>query len=279
MTIKFLPAFLLIGLLVLTACSFDKKDDDGISEADKNKPVEVLYNEAADKLDLGKYEEAAKGFDNVDKQYPYSEWATRAQLMSGYAFYKNLDYDEAIVALDRFIQLHPGNKDIDYAYYLKALSYYEQITDVGRDQKMTADAMEALDAILERFPNSRYARDAQLKKDLTVDHLAGKEMTVGRYYQKQGIYPAALIRYQNVIKTYQTTTHAAEALYRIVEVNVALGLDAEAARVAAILGYNYPGSDWYKNAYALLKPEYKAQIDKEKENNKGMIRRTLDSVF
>ncbi len=269
-------AMLALSAVLLTACSSDKEKDD---PANDNRPVEVLYNEAGDQLDAGEYKEAAVAFDKVDRQYPYSEWATKAQLMSGYAYYKDLDYDNAIIALDRFIQLHPGNKDIDYAYYLKALSYYEQITDVARDQEMTQEAMDALDAILERFPNSRYARDAQLKKDLTRDHLAGKEMTVGRYYQKQEIYPAALRRYQNVVKDYQTTTHTPEALFRIVECNYALGLDSESARVAAILGYNFPGSDWYKRAYALLKPEYKLQLDKEQEKNKGFIKRTLDSVF
>lgn len=271
-------ALLVMSAMLLTACSSsDKKKEE--TKVEENQPVEVMYNKAADQLDAGEYAAAANSFDRVDRQYPYSEWATRAQLMSGYAYYKELDYDNAIVSLDRFIQLHPGNKDIDYAYYLKALSYYEQITDVSRDQDMTQEAMDALDAILERFPNSRYARDAQLKKDLTRDHLAGKEMTVGRFYQRQEIYPAALRRYQTVVKNYQTTTHTPEALFRIVECNYALGLDAEAARVAAILGYNYPGSEWYKDAYALLKPEYKLQLDKEQEKNKGLVRRTLDSVF
>jgi outer membrane protein assembly factor BamD len=270
--------FLILALLcaTLSACGGGKKDETVFK--DKELPVETLYNQAADQLDTGKYKEAAKGFDEVDRQYPYSEWANRAQLMAAYSHYKNMNYDSAIVSLDRFIQLHPGNEDIDYAYYLKALSYYEQITDVRRDQAMTKDAMEALDAILERFPNSRYARDAQLKKDLTLDHLAGKEMDVGRYYEKQGIYPAALKRFQNVVKKYQTTTHAPEALFRIVEINVALGLDSEASRVAAILGYNYPGSDWYKDAYGLLKPEYKAQLDADKDR-KGLVGRTLDSLF
>lgn len=269
-------AVLVLSALLVTACSSDKKDKEEVND---NRPVEALYNEAAAKMDAGAYRDAAAAFDKVDRQYPYSEWATRAQLMAGYTYYKDMDYDSAIVALDRFIQLHPGNKDIDYAYYLKALSYYEQITDVGRDQEMTQQAMDALDAILERFPNSRYARDAQLKKDLTRDHLAGKEMTVGRYYQKQDIPSAALRRYQNVVKNYQTTTHTPEALYRIVEVNYSLGLDAESARVAAILGYNFPGSRWYKDAYALLKPEYRTQLDQEQAKNKGFIKRTLDSVF
>lgn len=269
---------LLVLCLTLSACG-GKKDDDDKAMKDKELPVEQLYNQAADQLDAGQYAEAAKGFNEVDRQYPYSEWATQAQLMTAYSYYQDLNYNEAIAALDRFIQLHPGSKDIDYAYYLRALSYYEQITDVRRDQDMTKKAMESLDAIIERFPNSRYARDAQLKKDLTRDHLAGKEMDIGRYYQKQGIYPAAIKRYQTVIKEYQTTTHTPEALFRIVEINRALALDAEAARVAAILGYNYPGSIWYKEAYALMKPEYKAQLDAESKSDKNMLERTLDRVF
>lgn len=267
---------LLFATLALSACGTAKDKD---KEANDNRPVEVIYNEAADLSDQGKYKEAAKAFDNVDRLYPYSEWATQAQLMAAYSNYKLPDYDAAIVQLDRFIQLHPGSKDIDYAYYLKALSYYEQISDVRRDQKMTQDAMDALDAILERFPNSRYARDAQLKKDLTLDHLAGKEMDVGRYYQKQGIFSASLKRYQTVVKHYQTTSHVSEALYRIVEVNHALGLDDEATRVAAILGYNYPGSQWYKDAYGLLKPEYRAQLDAQSKSKQNVFERTLDSIF
>lgn len=267
---------LLFTTLALSACGTAKDKD---RDKNNDKPVEVLYNEAAEMADKGQYKEAAKTFEDVDRLYPYSEWATQAQLMAAYSNYKQLDYDAATVQLDRFIQLHPGSKDIDYAYYLKALSYYEQITDVGRDQKVTQDAMEALDAILERFPNSRYARDAQLKKDLTLDHLAGKEMNIGRYYQKQGIYSAALKRYQTVVKKYQTTSHVSEGLYRIVEVNHALGLDQEATRVAAILGYNYPGSRWYKSAYGLLKPEYQVQLDAKAKSKENVFERTLDSIF
>ncbi|HBU96789.1 MAG TPA: outer membrane protein assembly factor BamD, partial [Thalassospira lucentensis] len=155
------------------------------------RPVSELYNSAQDLLDAKEYQKAAEAFDEVERQHPYSVWATKATLMSAYAYYQDNKYDDAISAIDRFISLHPANPDVPYAYYLKALSYYEQISDVGRDQQMTQDAMQALDDIIRRFPDSKYARDAKLKKDLTVDHLAGKEMSVGRYYQDRQEFLAA----------------------------------------------------------------------------------------
>ncbi len=275
----YILSLLIALMLTVTACASDQTKETKALELIKDRPVEELYNRAANMLDAGEYKKAAKAFTFVDTQYPYSEWATRAQLMASYAQYKDLQYPEAIAGLDRYIQLFPGSDDIAYAYYLRALSHYEQIVDVRRDQGTTVDAMEAFDAVIERFPNTSYARDAALKRDLTLDHLAGKEMTVGRYYQKQGIFSAALKRYLNVIKEYQTTTQTPEALFRMVESYHALGLDAESARAAAILGYNFPGSEWYDRAYALLKPEYKAEIDKEIRDNKGLVSRTIDSLF
>ncbi len=270
---------LVLITLSLTACTggADKNKDE--EDALKDRSVADLYNRASNMLDAEEYKDAARAFMFVDTQYPYSEWAMRAQLMAAYSYYKDLAYPDAIAGLDRYIQLFPGSDDIAYAYYLRSLSYYEQIVDVRRDQGTTIDAMEAFDAVIERFPNTPYARDASFKKDLTLDHLAGKEMAVGRYYQKQRIYSAALKRYLNVIKEYQTTTQTPEALFRMVESYHALGLDAESARGAAILGYNFPGSEWYDRAYALLKPEYKAEIDKEIKENKGLLSRTIDSLF
>lgn len=274
-----LLTFLAMVLIALSSCASDSTKDKDAENLIKDRPVEELYNRAAVMLDAGEYKKSARAFTFVDTQYPYSEWAMRAQLMAAYANYKDLEYPEAIAGLDRYIQLFPGSDDVAYAYYLRALSHYEQIVDVRRDQGTTLDAMEAFDAVMERFPNTPYARDAQLKRDLTLDHLAGKEMTVGRYYQKQGIYSAALKRYLNVIKQYETTTQTPEALFRMVESYHALGLDAESARAAAILGYNYPGSEWYDRAYAILKPEYKAEIDKEIKDNKGLLSRTIDSLL
>ena len=216
------------------------------------RPVGALYNEAVDKLLAEDFQAAAKLFDEVERQHPYSVWATKAQLMSAYSRYQGADFDEAIVGLDRFIQLHPGNRDVAYAYYLKALSYYEQISDVSRDQEITDLARTALREVSRRFPESRYARSARLKLDLTNDHLAAKEMVVGRYYLKRRHYLAAINRFRVVADKFQTTTHVPESLHRLTEAYLALGLDDEARRTTAILGHNYPGSDWYRDSYALV---------------------------
>jgi outer membrane protein assembly factor BamD len=232
--------------LVLGACSSKPKDDY------VEKPVEELYNSGVDALVQERYNTAAKDFDEVDRQHPYSVWATKAQLMAAYANYQNNKYDDAIVALDRFIQLHPSNRDVAYAYYLKALCYYEQISDVQRDAKMTKLALRALDEVMRRFPDSTFARDARLKVDLTYDHLAGKEMEVGRFYLTRGQYVGAMNRFKVVLEKYQTTSHVPEALHRIVECYLALGLTEEARKVAAVLGHNFPGSEWYIDSYALV---------------------------
>ena len=215
-------------------------------------PVEDLYNSAIDLMLEGKFRTSTTKFDEVERQHPYSVWATKAQLMAAYAYYQANRYDEGIVALDRFIQLHPANKDISYAYYLKALSYYEQISDVSRDQKMTQLALTSLRELTRRYPNSKYSRDAKLKLDLTYDHLAGKEMQVGRYYHTQRQYLAAINRFKVVVEKYQTTTHVPEALHRMTEGYYALGLLGEARKIAAVLGHNYPGSKWYINSYEMI---------------------------
>ena len=236
-----------LGLsLMLAACSSNEAPEY------VERPVSELYNGAQDLLDAKEYQKAAQAFDEVERQHPYSVWATKATLMSAYSYYQDNKYDDAINALDRFISLHPANPDVPYAYYLKALSYYEQISDVGRDQQMTQHAMEALDDVIRRFPDSKYSRDAKLKKDLTVDHLAGKEMSVGRYYQDRQEYLAAINRFKSVIDKYQTTTHVPEALARLTECYLALGLEGEAKRTAAVLGHNFPGSEYYSESYSLL---------------------------
>ena len=237
----------LLLLFGLAACGGGAKNQTYIE-----KPVDDLYNNAMDQLISEDYAKAASTFGEVESQHPYSVWATKSQLMEIYADYANGKFDEAILASDRFIQLHPGNKDIAYAYYVKAICYYIQITDVGRDQKITEQAVKALDDVVRRFPDSKFARDAKLKLDFTHDHLAGKEMEIGRYYLKQGEYLAAMNRFKRVIDNYQTTTHVPEALERLVECDLALGLIDEAKRNASVLGYNYPGSHWYENAYALV---------------------------
>jgi outer membrane protein assembly factor BamD len=233
-------------VLAVTGCSSDEPP------AYVERPVEELYNGAMDAMQAGNYAEAARLFDEVERQHPYSEWASKAQLMAAYAFYLRNSYDEAINALDRFIELHPGSPDVAYAYYLKAISYYEQISDVRRDQKMTREALLALEELVRRFPNSQYARDAQLKIDLALDHLAGKHMEIGRFYQSRSEFLAAINRFRTVIESYQTTTHTPEALHRLVECYLAMGIVDEAQSTAAVLGHNFPGSEWYIDSYALL---------------------------
>src|SRR5262245_46678072 len=247
---------LLGGLLLLSACGSDEPEY-------VERPAEELYTIGYNYLQEGENKKAAQAFDEVERQHPYSEWATRAQLMAAYAHYLEYEYDDAIIALERFVELHPGYKDIAYAYYLRGLCYYDQIVDVGRDQRNTELAMETLQEVVDRFPGSAYARDAALKIDLTRDHLAGKEMTIARFYQTRDQYLAAINRYRRVIEFYQTTTHTPEALLRLTECYLALGVYDEAQTAAAVLGYNYPGSDWYEDSYNLLQAN---KIQPEQQN-------------
>jgi outer membrane protein assembly factor BamD len=214
--------------------------------------VESLYNEAKRRLDRGNTRLAAALFDEVERQHPYSPWARRAQLMSAFSYYVAQDYNAAIGSARRFLSIHPGNKDAPYAYYLIGLSYYEQISDIQRDQSITRQAQVALREVDRRFPTSEYAADARLKLDLVNDHLAGKEMAIGRHYQKMGMWLAAQLRFRNVVDEFDTTSHAPEALYRMTETNLALGVPSEAVKYAAVLGANYPGSEWYEKAYELI---------------------------
>ena len=238
-------------------------------------PVEDLYNNAMDLMLSNNFAAASVAFDEVERQHPYSVWATKAQIMTAYTNYQNNDYDEAILAAKRFINLHPGHRDVDYAYYLVAISYYEQISDVGRDQKMTKLASDSLDEVVRRFPDSDYARDATLKLNLTRDHLGGKEMEIGRYYQNSGQHIAAINRFRSVIENYQTTSHVPEALLRLTESYLALGVTDEAQATAAVLGHNFPGSEWYQDSYALL-----TGVDLRPEaNEESWISRAWNSVF
>jgi outer membrane protein assembly factor BamD len=214
--------------------------------------VNTLYLVAKERLDKGQARQAAALFDEVERQHPYSPWARRAQLMSAFSYYVARDYTKTIASAQRFLSIHPGNKDAPYAYYLIALSYYEQISDVTRDQKVTEQARTALTDVERRFPNTKYSRDARLKLDLVNDHLAGREMNIGRYYQRSGMWLASTMRFRNVVDNYQTTSHAPEALYRLVESYLSLGIPAEALKAAAVLGNNYPGSEWYQRAYELM---------------------------
>src|SRR3712207_3591162 len=223
-----------------------------LAQADSTQPVAELYNKGLGELKSGSYRTAAKSFAEVERQHPYSSLATKALLMQAYAQYQRNAYDDAINAANRFITLHPGHKDAPYAHYLIALSHYEQINDVRRDQSSTRKALDALEEVSRRYPGTAYAQDAEAKAVLAKDHLAAKEMEVGRFYLKKGSYLPAINRYKKVVTDYQETSHTPEALYRLAEAYMALGIKSEAQTAAAVLGHNYPNSEWYKDAYSLL---------------------------
>ncbi len=239
-----LLALAVAGLLV--ACGGNR------GEEYVERPAEEFFAEGESLLAARNYRDAARAFEEVERQHPYSQLAVRSQIMAGYSYFEGQHYEEAIGALRGFIDLHPGHRDVPYAHYLIGMSYYERISDVGRDQEMTEEALNAFGELVRRFPDSEYTRDAQLKMDLAFDHLAGKEMEIGRYYQRQQKYVAAINRFRTVIEAYDTTTHVPEALHRLTESYLALGVVDEAQNAAAVLGYNYPDSVWYERAYALV---------------------------
>jgi len=234
-------------IAVLASCAPTNKDNIIAEE-----PADILYLKATDALERGDFAEAVKYFSEVERQHPYSQWAVRAVLMEAYAHYEDMNYDAAIEALDNFIEMHPGNKDIGYAFYLRALCNYERILDVKRDQSYAKEAMRNLIEVTDRFKGTDYAKDAALKLSLINDHLAGGEMEIGRYYLRQRQYLAAQGRFRTVVDQYQTTSHVPEALLRLVEINLALGFPEEARKNAALLGYNFSNSEWYKYAYEKL---------------------------
>ena len=243
-------AVALVATSLLAGCASNKANTRDTAYVARD--VGTLYNAAKQRLDQGNYKVAAALFDEVERQHPYSVWARRAQLMSAFSYYLARDYTASIQSAQRFLAVHPGNRDAPYAYYLIALDYYEQITDVARDQKITQQALDALGELNRRYPDSRYAADARLKIDLVRDHLAGKEMEIGRFYQTRGQWLGSILRFRAVIEQFQTTSHTPEALMRLTESYLALGLPDEAKKSAAVLGANYPGTQWYERAYKLM---------------------------
>ncbi len=248
----------------LPACSagnllsdvFNKDPGVGAAVGDSTQPsdqqVAALYNEGLSQMNAGSYKTAAKKFAEVERLYPYSKWATKSLLMQGFSNYKGRNFGDAINACQRFISLHPGHVDMPYAYYLVALSQFDQISDVTHDQSQTQTALDALDEVSRRYPDSKYASDAKRKALLARDHLAAKEMEVGRYYITHGDYLAGINRFKKVVTDYQNTSQTPEALYRLSESYMALGVVSEAQTAAAILGHNFPNSRWYKDAYTIV---------------------------
>ena len=256
-------AVLLVAAIlpILAGCGGSNRAKQAI-RADTNyvaRDVGTLYTAAKTQLDRGRYKVSAALFDEVERQHPYSVWARRAMLMGAFSYYLAGDYPKAIEGSQRFLSIHPGNRDAPYAYYMIAISYYEQIKDITRDQKISQQALDALGELVRRHPNSKYAADARVKIDLVSDHLAGKDMEIGRFYQTRGQWLAATMRFRNVADKYQTTSHVPEALMRLTECYLSLGLRDEAQKAAAVLGANYPGTEWYERAYALMQ-EYPAPL-------------------
>lgn len=236
------------AISLLAACS--SKEEEAVQKPPES--AEKLYSEARTKIDESSYKDAIKSFEEVERQHPYSPLATHSQIMSAYASYSIGDYDATVATMERFVKLYPNNDSTPYAYYLIAICYYEQISDVGRDQKATEQALGALRELVRRFPDSDYARDAKIKLELTLDHLAGKEMQVGRYYLRKNDTLAAINRFRFVVDNYQTTSHVPEALHRLVESYLKLGVTNEANRYASVLGHNFPNSLWYRDSYKLM---------------------------
>ena len=250
---KFRPLILMMAAALvapLAGCATGKNKADTKYVA---RDVNVLYAAARHRLDKGQDKIAAQIFDEGERQHPYSPWARRAQLMSAFCYYLARQYPESIQSAQRFISIHPGNKDAPYALYLIGVDYYEQIEDVTRDQKITQQAMDSMGELIRRYPDSTYAADARIKVDLIKDHLAGKEMEIGRFYQRRHEWLASVIRFRKVVETYDTTSHTPEALMRLTESYLALGVPDEAKRAAAVLSANYPGTKWYERAYELIR--------------------------
>jgi outer membrane protein assembly factor BamD len=253
----------------LAGCDLFGGKDDETNNANKDaanyreRSVEQIYADGWRAINAGNWDLCAGQFNEVDRQHPYSVWARRAMLISAFCSYQSNNYTAAIATADQYISLHPGSQEVAYAFYIKAISLYEQIVDVGRDQSNTEGALVALEDVVQRFPDTEYARDATLKIDLTRDHLAGKEMAVGRYYLSRGDYIGAINRFRTVVDQYQTTPQIAESLERLTECYYSLGLDSEAQTAAAVLGRNYPGSAWYKDAFNILQGRHlKPEEDK-----------------
>jgi outer membrane protein assembly factor BamD len=274
-------ALLVAGLALLAGCSLFGGKDDETNNANKDaanyreRSVEQLYSDGWRAIYAGAWDLCAAQFNEVDRQHPYSVWARRAMLMSAFCSYQSNNYAGAIATADSYISLHPGSPEVAYAFYIKAISLYEQIVDIGRDQSNTEGALVALQDVVQRFPDTEYARDATLKIDLTNDHLAGKEMAVGRYYLSRGDYTGAINRFRTVVDQYQTTPQIAEALERICEAYYSLGLDSEAQTAAAVLGRNYPGSGWYVDAYNILKGRNLKPV----EDKRSWISQAFHRVF
>jgi len=273
---KFYKLVILLAVIIsVSACSSTKEN----KSLENTKSAEQMYNEAMDLLSSKKFVSAASEFEQIEMEHPYSVWATKSKIMSAFAYYSKNKYSDAIIALERFIKLHPGNEQAPYAYYLLSICYYEQISDIGRDQSITKQAHDSLIQVIKRFPYSKYADDAKKKLKLTTDHLAGKEMEIGRYYQQQQKYLAAINRFNVVVDEFETTKHIQEALYRLTETYTILGMDKQAIASAKVLGHNYPKSKWYEKAYILAHKKSAPKVKIEKSvTPKTVIKKSTKKI-
>jgi outer membrane protein assembly factor BamD len=264
--------------LAATACAGSSSRQEDLAYIER--PAEIIYDEALQSLDRNRWDFAAQQFDEVQRQHPYSAWAQRSMLMAAYSRYRSRDYEEAISSAQEYITLHPGGDGAPYAYYLVAVCHFDQIIDVGREQARSELALAALNEVTARFPESEYARDAELKTDMVRDQLAGKEMEIGRYYLRRSEHLAAINRFKKVIQTYDTTSHAPEALHRLVESYLSIGLAGQAQAAAAVLGYNYPGSSWYQDSYALMQGQG-VELPRQPDSKAGfnMFERAWSAIF
>jgi outer membrane protein assembly factor BamD len=263
------PVALLFAAVVvvpLAGCAHGNKSK--LDTAYVARDVSSLYTAAKKSMDQGDYEQSARLFDEVERQHPYSIWARRAQLMSAFNYYLAKKYPQAVSSAQRFLTIHPGNAEAPYAQYLIGMSYYQQIDEVTRDQSTTQQASDAFGELIRRYPETRYAADARLKMDLISDHLAGKEMEIGRFYQRSGQWLAATYRFRTVVDQYQTSTQTPEALERLVECYLALGVPEEAQKAGAVLGRNYPETYWYRQSLKLLGQENK-QVNRRTASRKA----------
>ena len=245
-------AILVAGTLALSLTAACSNFDPRAQGALDSYSAEEIFQRGEYELERGQGDDAAYYFGEIERLYPYSELAKRALIMQAFSYHRERDYPNSRAAAQRYIDFYPVDEDAAYAQYLLALSYYDQIDEVGRDQGLTSDALQALRVVIERYPDTEYARSSILKFDLAFDHLAAKEMEVGRYYLRRGHYAAASNRFRIVVEDFQTTSHTAEALHRLVEAYLSLGLTDEAQTAAAILGHNYQSTEWYQDSYALL---------------------------
>ena len=280
MKINKIISLIVIVILFFSCTKKEQVKESIIKEKSLNLQVLEAYKEGKESLEGGDVLYAAKKFNEAEKLFPQSEWAPRSALMAAYSYYAQDYYNDAKAELERFIKIYPYHQNLDYAYYLIAIVYYEQIVDEKKDTESIINAKKSFESVVEKFPNSDYAIDAKFKLDLIEDLLASKEMYIGRYYFEKKKWIAAINRFRTVVDKYETTIYIEEALYRLVEVHYTLGLKEEAKKYAQLLGYNYQSSEWYKNSYAIFNKKYKKrQKTKLKKENKKTIFKKLKSLF